>query len=225
MDEQARGHRPERGDLVVQLVAGGRVHGEGDGDRVEVGFGAGDPVGQVVGVLGGGLHVRVEQAAVLDDRAPPGFEPAELAVQPGGRDLRVDRLDVHRHVHQPGMVGQRGQPARVDRPRIPGDGERGDPGVTDLQIPGTHHQRPRIQQPRRRMPPCPSARVTPQPATPGRAVVPRLLVLELLVLGQQIRLLRVVPVLAARATAAATAGRASAGCGRWVLEWVAVAGW
>jgi hypothetical protein len=79
------------------------VHGEVEPEPVELALTAGDPRGEVVGVLGRGLHVGVDQPAVLVVVAPSTFQTGELLLQPVRGGDRVDRLHVHRDVQTAGV--------------------------------------------------------------------------------------------------------------------------
>ena len=59
VDEHAGGQRPHVGDPLGQFGRGGGVHGQRQPDLEQAALAAGDPVGQGVGVLGGGVGVRV----------------------------------------------------------------------------------------------------------------------------------------------------------------------
>ncbi|GDY59659.1 hypothetical protein SVIO_102820 [Streptomyces violaceusniger] len=107
VQQQARRQRADGGDLVGQLLGAGCVHGQVEPEAVELAFAPGDAGGQLVGVLGGGFHVRVAQPAFLLGVAAVGFELGELPLEAGAGGDRVDRLDVHADVH-PARVGQQG---------------------------------------------------------------------------------------------------------------------
>ena len=59
VDEHAGGQRPHVGDPLGEFGRGGGVHGQRQPDLEQAALAAGDPVGQGVGVLGGGVGVRV----------------------------------------------------------------------------------------------------------------------------------------------------------------------
>ncbi|WP_208905532.1 hypothetical protein [Streptomyces melanosporofaciens] len=123
------------------------MHGQVEPEAVELAFAAGDPGGQLVGVLGGGFHVRVEQSAFLFGVAAAGFELGELPLEAGRGGDRVDRLDMHADVH-PARVGQQGlQPSGIDLAGESGDGKGSHLFPTDLQVPWADGQRIRGERP------------------------------------------------------------------------------
>ena len=105
VDEHAGGQRAHVGDPLGEFGRGGGVHGQRQPDLEQAALAAGDPVGQGVGVLGGGVGVRVEQPAVFGVGAPPGLEPGQLPAQPRRRGGGVDRGDVQADVQPPGVAG------------------------------------------------------------------------------------------------------------------------
>ena len=114
------------------------VHGEGQPDLEQAAFAAGDPLGQGVGVFGGGFGVRVEQPAVFGVGAPAGLEAGQLAPQPGRGGGRVDRRDVHADIDPARVVAERGQPAGVHVARVAGHHQGGHPlRMSDLDVPRT----------------------------------------------------------------------------------------
>ena len=118
----------------VLLAAG--VDGQVQAEPEQLALAPGQPVGQVAGVVGGGLGVGVIELAPVGAGAAPGFQPGALAAQPGGGDRDRDRLDVQGDV-QPARVGQqRLQPARADLGRVAGDRQRGGPVVPGAHVPG-----------------------------------------------------------------------------------------
>ena len=128
----------------------GGVDGEVQPEAEQLALAAGDPGGQVVGVLGGGLDLRVEQPAVVGGVPAAGFQPGQLPLQPVRGGDRVDRLDVQRHVQPTGIGQQRRQPPGMDLAGIAGDRERGHPLGCDLQVPGPDLDRVRGERPRGR---------------------------------------------------------------------------
>jgi len=99
-------------------------------------FAAGDPVGQLPRVLGGGLGVGVIQAAPLEAGAAARFEAGTLLAELRGGDRRRHRLDVQAHVQPPGVAGERFQPSGRDLGGVAGHHERGRVPVADPQVPG-----------------------------------------------------------------------------------------
>ena len=90
------------GDLVGQLAWAGGVDGQVQAEPVELALAAGDAGGQVVGVLGGGLDLRVDESALVLGVAAAGLELGELPLEPVGGGDRVDRLDVQATSTRPG---------------------------------------------------------------------------------------------------------------------------
>ena len=97
---------------------------------------AGEPVGEVGGVVGGGLDVRGRTSfPALGVGAAGGLEPGALGAQPGGGGGGGQRVDVQGEVEAAGPGQQRFQPRRADLGRVAGDREGGRVAVTDAQIP------------------------------------------------------------------------------------------
>ena len=88
------------GDLGGQVVLGAGVDGQVQAEAEQLALAAGQPVGQVAGVVGGGLGVRVVQLAPVGAGAAAGFQAGALAAQPGGGDRDRDRLDVQGDVER-----------------------------------------------------------------------------------------------------------------------------
>ena len=81
------------------------MDGEVQAEPEQLALAPGQPVGQVAGVVGGGLGVRVVQLPPVDAGAAAGFQAGALAAQPGGGDRDRDRLDVQGDVDA-ARVGQ-----------------------------------------------------------------------------------------------------------------------
>ena len=118
----------------VLLAAG--VDGQVQAEPEQLALAPGQPVGQVAGVVGGGLAVRVVQLAPVGAGAAPRFQAGALAAQPGGGDRDRDRLDVQGHVEAARVGQQRLEPAGGDLGRVAGDGEGGGPVVPGADVPG-----------------------------------------------------------------------------------------
>ena len=88
------------GDLGGQVLLGAGVDGQVQAEAEQLALAAGQPVGQVAGVVGGGLGVRVVELAPVGAGAAAGFQPGALAAQPGGGDRGRDRLDVQGDVER-----------------------------------------------------------------------------------------------------------------------------
>ena len=116
------------------LVAG--PDGEVQAGAEQVPFAAGDPVGQVAGVVGGGLGVRVVQPAPGVVAAPGRFQPGALGAQPSGGHRRRDRLDVQADVEPAGVGGERLEPAGPDLGRVAGDRQGRRVPVPGADVPG-----------------------------------------------------------------------------------------
>jgi hypothetical protein len=97
---------------------------------------AGDPVGQVGGVFGGGVGGRVAEAALVEVQAARRFQPGPLGAKfrRGGRG--GDRLDVLGEVQAAGPGQQNVRPCQGELRRVAG--HRGDGGVAvaEVQLPG-----------------------------------------------------------------------------------------
>jgi hypothetical protein len=79
-------------DRLLQLLQARRVHAQVQPDPEQLGLAASDAVGQLRGVIGGGLGRRVEQPALLGVGAAVGFQPRPLPAQPACRGLRATAL-------------------------------------------------------------------------------------------------------------------------------------
>ena len=123
-------------DLGGQLVLGAGVDGQVQAEAEQLALAAGQPVGQVAGVVGGGLGVRVVQLAAVRAGAAAGFQAGALAAQPGGGHRGRDRLDVQGDVEAARVGQQRLQPPGADLGRVAGDGEGGGAVVPDPHVPG-----------------------------------------------------------------------------------------
>ena len=108
-----RGQRPHRLDLGGQFFLGAGVDGQVQAEPEQLALAPGEPVGQVAGVVGGGLGVRVVELAAVDAGAAAGFQAGALAAQPGGGDRDRDRLDVEGDVDAARVGQQRFQPAAL----------------------------------------------------------------------------------------------------------------
>ena len=97
---------------------------------------AGEPVGQLAGVIGGGLGAGVIELAAAGARAAARFQPGTLAAQPRGGDRGRDRVDVQGDVEPAGVGDQRLQPARGDFGRVSGDGQGGGVVLANPHVPG-----------------------------------------------------------------------------------------
>ncbi len=141
VQQQRRGQRPDRGDLISQRLLRRGVDGQIQTEAEQFALAARNTGREIVGVLGGRFHVRVGQSAVLGGVPPTTLQFGQLPFETGGGGGGVDRLDVQRHI-QPAGIGQQGlQPAGMDLTRIAHDGEGGDPLAADFQMPGTHAHR------------------------------------------------------------------------------------
>src|SRR5699024_3203682 len=69
------GGGPHRGDRFVKFGGGGGVHGQVDRDLKQLRLAASDPVGEIGGVVGGGIGQRVTQAPGVGVEPSAGFEP------------------------------------------------------------------------------------------------------------------------------------------------------
>jgi hypothetical protein len=132
IQQQARGQRPDRADLVSQPALCGGVDRDVQPEAEQFALAAGHPGGQVVGVLGGRLHLWVEQSAVVGGVPAAAFQLGQLSLQPARGGDRVGRLDVQGHVQPTGVGQQRRQPPGMDFAGIAGDRERGHPLGCDL---------------------------------------------------------------------------------------------
>ena len=112
------------------------MDGQVQAEAEQLALAPGQPVGQVAGVVGGGLGVRVVQLPPVDAGAAAGFQAGALAAQPGGGDRDRDRLDVQGDVDAARVGQQRFQPAGADLGRVAGDGEGGGPVVPGAHVPG-----------------------------------------------------------------------------------------
>ena len=112
------------------------MDGQVQAEAEQLALAPGQPVGQVAGVVGGGLGVRVVQLPPVDAGAAAGFQAGALAAQPGGGDRDRDRLDVQGDVDAARVGQQRLQPAGADLGGVAGDGEGGGPVVPGAHVPG-----------------------------------------------------------------------------------------
>jgi hypothetical protein len=136
LQQQRFGQRPHRRNLGGQFLFRGGVDGQVEPGAEQAAVAAGDPVGQVAGVVGGGFGVGIVQAALSGVVAAARFEPGALLAQLGGGHGGRDWLDVHGDVEPAGVAGQRFQPARPDLGRVAGHREGRGPPVPDPQMPG-----------------------------------------------------------------------------------------
>ena len=79
-----------------QLQLGASVHRAVQTDPKQLRRTPRQPLGQICGVVGGGLHIRIAELALHLIRAPRRFEAGALGAQPGRRDRSRQRIDVHR---------------------------------------------------------------------------------------------------------------------------------
>ena len=112
------------------------VDGQVQAEPEQLALAPGQPVGQLAGVVRGGLGVRVVQLAPVGAGAASRFEAGALAAQPGGGDRDRDRLDVQGDVEPARVAEQRLEPAGGDLGRVAGDGEGRGPVVAGADVPG-----------------------------------------------------------------------------------------
>ena len=133
--QQRRGQGADRLDLGGELVLGAGVDGQVQAEAEQLALAPGQPVGQLAGVGGGGLGVRVVQPSPVGAVAAAGLQPGALAAQPGRGHRGGDRLDVQRDVEAARVAQQRLQPARADLGGVAGDGQGGGPVVAGPDVP------------------------------------------------------------------------------------------
>ena len=121
--------------MFGQRGVGVGVHGQVQPDAEQSGFAPGQPRREVVGVLGGGVGVRIREPGVLGAVAASGLQPGQAPPQPGRGGDRVDRVDVQRHVHPPGVGQQRVQPGRADIVGVAHHRQHRDVGAVGAQVP------------------------------------------------------------------------------------------
>ena len=78
----------------MKVVFGGGVDGQVQAEAEQVALTAGQPVGQLPGVVGGGLGIGVVELAAARARPAAGLQPGALPAQPRGGHRGRDRLDV-----------------------------------------------------------------------------------------------------------------------------------
>ena len=100
--QQGRGQCPHRLGLGGQVLLRAGVDGQVQAEPEQLALAPGQPVGQVAGVVGGGLGVGVIELPAVGAGAAAGFQPGALAAQPGGGDRDRDRLDVQGDIQPPG---------------------------------------------------------------------------------------------------------------------------
>jgi len=149
VQQQRAAQRPQPVGLGVDLAVGVAADRDVQADRVQATLAAGQAAGQLVGVLGGGLHLQVGQPAAVVVQAAGGFQPAELAAQPLGGHRRGDGVDVQGDVGVAGIAGQRLQPAGADLAGVAGDREAAAMGGAGHKAGGADLERIRTEQPRR----------------------------------------------------------------------------
>jgi len=125
------------------------MDGEDEGDPEQLLLAPGEAGGELPGILGGDLDVRIREAAFGRIRAPVRLQAGQLAPEALGGHLGGDRVDVQRDVQAARVGTQRLQPAPPDLSRVAGDGEAPAPAVPDPKCPGVDLDRVRAERRRR----------------------------------------------------------------------------
>jgi len=121
-------------DGLDELVGGHRVHRQIQPDPEQPGLAAGEPVGEVGGVLGGSVGNRVTEASLVRVETPGRFQAGALAAQPAGGIRGGHGFDVDRHVETAGPGQQRFEPGGADLSRVAGHDQGGGIAVPDLHV-------------------------------------------------------------------------------------------
>ena len=113
VQEQRGAERAQPLGPLVQLLAAAGADGEVEAASEEAALAAGEPGGQLLGVLGRRGDSRVGQQPALALEPARRLEPRALAAQPLGGERGRDRLDVQGDVGVAGGTQQRRRASRA----------------------------------------------------------------------------------------------------------------
>src|SRR5439155_5362873 len=134
--------RPHPLAALLQFLLRVGAHREVEAAAKEAALAAGQPCGELVGVLGCRGDGRIRELAAVALEPPRRFEPGALAAQAVGRERRRQRLDVQRQVELTRRAQERLQPPARDLTRIADNRERARPPRTDAGRAAPEPERP-----------------------------------------------------------------------------------